>query len=141
MVSSCNQSKEPSAIYDYEDILTARQERKLNGIIHEYQRNTENKIFMLTSKDIGECQTALDFASIFGMEHGLFSVGKTNGVVIFVSKNMKVTSLATGSGSDKSLKDDITKQIIDSCMIPLFKEEQWFDGIKVAVEESIKNWN
>lgn len=141
MISSCGQKKESSQIYDYENILTARQERKLNSMVHKYQKNTENEIIILTSKDLGICQTALEFATMFGKEHGMYESGKDNKLVIFVSKNMKVTSLATGDETGKSLKDEDSKHIIDSYMIPLFKEEQWFDGIKVAVKESIKSWN
>lgn len=140
-ICSCGTNKEASQIYDYENILTNRQERNLNGMILKYQSNTGNEIIILTSKDIGVCQSALQYATIFGKEHGMYSQGHDNNLVIFFSKNMKVTSLATGDETGKSLKDEDTKYIIDSCMIPLFKEEQWFDGIKIAIEESMKKWN
>jgi uncharacterized protein len=145
MISSCGQNndinKKVSRISDLEDILTTNQEKYLDAIISKYQRKTANEIMILTSKDIGMYETAIQYAVNFGDEHGIFNKGKHNGLVIFVSKNLELTSLATGYGTDKSLQDEMSRQIVDSCMIPLFSEEKYFDGIKAAIEESIKNWN
>ncbi len=144
MISSCGQNqdtnKKVTRIFDFEDILTIDQEKHLNSIISKYQRKTANEIIILTSKDFGEYEDAIQYAAGIGNEHEVLREGKNNGLVIFVSKELKQTSLATGYGTEKSLKDEISKQIIDSCMIPLFKEDKYFDGIKLAVEESIKNW-
>jgi uncharacterized protein len=145
LISSCGQhndiNRKGSRIYDFEDILTNKQERHLDAIISKYQRKTANEIIILTSKDIDEYMNAVQYALNFGEEHGIYNKGKDTGLVIFVSKNLELTSLATGYETDKSLKDEISRQIVDSCMIPLFREEKYFDGIKVAIEESIKNWN
>ena len=145
MISSCIQNndinKKTSRIFDYEDILTIKQERYLDAIITKYQRKTANEIMILTSKDIDGYENTVQYAVNFGNEHGICNKGKDNGLVIFVSKNLKQTSLGTGYGTDKSLKDEISRQIVDSCMIPLFREEKYFEGIKVALEESIKNWH
>ena len=144
MISSCGQNndiKKVSRIFDFEDILTIKQEKYLDAIISKYQRKTANEIMILTSKDIGIYENAIQYAVTFGNEHGIYIKGKNNGLVIFVSKNLEQTSLATGYGTDKSLQDEISRQIVDSCMIPLFKEEKYFEGIKVAIKESIKNWN
>jgi uncharacterized protein len=141
MMSSCGGDKQPSQIYDYEDILTTHQESDLNAMIHKYQRKTDNEIIIVTSKDLDIYENTLQYALFFGNEHGICTPGKDNGLVIFVSKNMQQTALATGSGKDKSLKDEISKHIVDSCMVPFFIEEKYYDGIKVAIKESIKNWN
>jgi uncharacterized protein len=141
MIYSCGGDKQPSQIYDYEEILTAQQESNLNAMIHKYQRKTDNVIIVLTAKDLDIYENTLQYALFFGNEHGICTPGKDNGLVIFVSHNMQQTSLATGSGNDKSLNDTISKYIVDSCMVPFFIEEKYYDGIKVAIKESIKNWN
>lgn len=141
MISSCGGDKQPSQIYDYEDILTRHQESNLNAMIHKYQKKTGNEIIILTAKDLGVYENALQYALNFGNELGICYQGNDNGLVIFVSKNLKQTSLAAGSGNDKSLEDKMSKHIVDSCMIPFFREDKYYDGIKVAIKESIKNWN
>ena len=141
---SCGQNNEVnkkiSWIYDYEEILTKSQERYLNSIISDYEKKSTNEIMIVTSKDIGEFETAIQYAADFGSTREVGKNGKDNGLVIFVSKNLSETALSTGYGTDKTFKDEICKKIVDSCMIPLFREEKYFDGIKVGIDECIKEW-
>jgi uncharacterized protein len=95
---------------------------------------------IVTSKDIGEFEKAMQYAADFGSIHEVGKKGKDKGLVIFVSKNLKETALSTGYGTDKILKDEICKKIVDSCMIPLFREDKYFDGLKVGLDECIKKW-
>jgi uncharacterized protein len=139
---SCNRNQQNvSPIFDFEDILTSNQEKELSGIITDYQRKTANQIIILTSKDLEGYENAVQYAEIFGKEQGVFSAGKKNGLVLFVSDSLKQTSIATGFGTDRSLNDQISKQIVDSCMIPYFRVEKYYQGLKAGVEESIKKWN
>jgi len=89
---------------------------------------------------MGEYDDPILFAVDFGNKLGVGKKEKNNGLVIFISKNMRQTSLATGYGTEKILKDEICMRIIDSCMIPRFKEEKYYDGIKAGVQESISKW-
>jgi uncharacterized protein len=138
---SCNNNQQiVSPIFDFEDILTSKQEKVLSDIISEYQGKTSNEIIILTSKDLGGFEDAVQYAEIFGKEQGVFSTGKKNGLVIFVSDSLKQTSIATGYGDNRSLNDQISKHIVDSCMIPFFRVEKYYEGLKAGVQESIKNW-
>ena len=141
---SCGQNNEVnkkiSWIYDYEEILTINQEKYLDCIISDYEKKSTNEIMIVTSKDIGEYEKTIQYAADFGSTHEVGKKGKDNGLVIFVSKNLRETALSTGYGTDKTLKDEICKKIVDSCMIPLFREEKYFDGIKVGLDECIKKW-
>ncbi|HLO59880.1 MAG TPA: TPM domain-containing protein [Bacteroidales bacterium] len=138
---SCDNNKQNvSPVFDFEDILTIKQKRKLSGIISDYEKKTANQIIILTSKDLEGFENAVQYADIFGKEQGIFSIGKKNGLVIFVSDSLKQTSIATGYGTYRSLNDQITKEIVDSCMIPYFRVEKYYEGLKAGVEESIKNW-
>jgi uncharacterized protein len=139
---SCGQKKEGNKkqwIYDYEKILTSHQERYLESVISDYERKTSNEIVIVTSKDI-EDELSIHYAAEFGIAHEVGKKGKNNGLVIFVSKNLKQTALTTGYENDKSLNNEICKKIVDSCMIPCFKEEKYFDGIKAGLNECIKKW-
>jgi uncharacterized protein len=141
VLTSCGQdNNNKTRIYDNEDILTINQELSLDSIISDFEKRTTNEILIVTSKDIGEYEEPILFAADFGNNYGIGKKGKDNGLVIFFSKTLRKTSLATGYGTEKILKDEICKTIIDSCMIPLFKQEKYFEGIKTGVEESIRNW-
>ena len=100
-------------IYDYEEILTKNQERYLNSIISDYEKKSTNEIMIVTSKDIGEFETAIQYAADFGSAHEVGKQEKDNGLVIFVSKNLSETALSTGYGPDKALNNEICKKIVD----------------------------
>jgi uncharacterized protein len=139
---SCNNNQlKVSPIFDFEDILTRKQEKELADIISDYQRKTAKEIIILTSEDLGGYENAVMYAEIFGQEQGVFNTGKKNGLVLFVSDSLKQTSIATGYGANRSLNDQISKQIVDSVMIPFFKVEKYYEGLKAGVEESIKRRN
>lgn len=129
-----------SYIYDYEEILTQDQERYLDALISDYEKKSGNEILIVTSKDMGDYESTIQYAADFGNEHKVSKEGNDSILVIFVSKNLKETALSTGYGTNKTLKDEICKRIVDSCMIPLFREEKYFDGIKDGMKACINKW-
>jgi uncharacterized protein len=84
----------------------------------------------LTTPDYGEYDKNLDFAVDFGNKHGIGKKDYDNGVVIVFSKTKKQVVISTGYGTEKVLKDEIAKKIIDSLMIPKFKENLYFEGLR-----------
>ena len=49
--------------------------------------------------------------------------------MIAVSKHLREVYMATGLGLEDVLDDDKCQRIIDSLMLPRFKEEQYFEGV------------
>jgi uncharacterized protein len=140
---SCLQNREGnkkiSSVYDNEEILTSDQEKYLNSVISHYERKTGKEIFILTSKDLGEVDDARRYAADFENTH-VVDKEKDKGLVIFVSKNLSQAALSTGFGTDSTLKNETCRKIVDSSMIPLFKQDKYFDGLKAGLDECIKNW-
>jgi uncharacterized protein len=138
---SCGRNNEVSeTVFDNEEILTAKQERYLASVISDYERKTTKEIIVLTSKDLGNYDDSWLYAADFGNTHGVNKNGQDNGLVIYVSKNLSKTALSTGYGFSKSLPYETCRKIVDSCMIPQFKEDKYFDGLKAGLDACIKNW-
>jgi uncharacterized protein len=135
-----NQSEKKHWIYDNENDLADNQEAVLDSIISDFEMRTSNEIVVLTVNDIGDAKNLSDFAVDFGQRMGIGKKDKNNGLVILFSKNMRKTWLSTGYGTEKILKDEICKAIIDSTMIPYFKNQDYFGGLKSGVIECIKRW-
>ncbi len=127
-------------IFDYENVLSDNQEYMLDSIIREFESQTTNEIIIVTVDNIGEFDKMVEYAVDFGEKHGIGKKEKDNGLVILFSKNMRETFLATGYGTEKVLKDEICKAIIDSTMIPYFKDQDYFGGLKAGLEECIIRW-
>jgi uncharacterized protein len=95
---------------------------------------------LVTVKDIGHSPKMVDYAVELGNRWGVGKKDQENGLIILFSRTMREAFLATGYGTEKILKDEICKAIIDSTMVPFFKEEDYFGGLKAGLLECIKRW-
>ncbi len=82
----------------------------------------------------------VDYAVEFGEKRGVGEKDKKNGLIILFSRNMRQTFIATGYGTEKILKDEICKAIIDSTMVLYFRKEDYYGGLKAGLEECINRW-
>ena len=64
-----------------------------------------------------------------------------HGLVIVLCKPCQKVTIATGTGTEKILTDPICKAIIDSVMIPKFKDGDFFGGTKQGVLKIIEKWD
>ncbi len=144
ILTACGQTVDDSKavkwIYDFENILSSEQEKVLDSIIIDFESETTNEIVILTTDNIGEFDKMVEFAVDFGDKHGVGKKDKNNGLVIVFSKKMRQTFLATGYGTEKFLKDEICKKIVDSTMIPYFKNLDYFGGLQAGLKDCIVKW-
>jgi uncharacterized protein len=126
---SCTSNKKHIWILDNEHDLTQVQIDQLDSLFRSHERKTTNEIALVTTPDYGTETSILFFAVNFGRKYGVGKKGKDNGVVIAFSSSKRETMISTGYGTEKVLKDEIAKKIIDSLMIPLFKQGKTFDGL------------
>lgn len=61
--------------------------------------------------------------------------GKDNGLLILLSKNDRKTRIEVGYGLEGELTDFFSHQVIQTIMIPAFKENRFADGIDLALKE------
>ena len=61
-------------------------------------------------------------------------------LLIVVFKEHHKVRISTGLGTEKVLTDEICKHIIDEEIIPHFKKEEYFEGIRDAINKSIELW-
>lgn len=116
-------------VFDNEQILTKEQEAALTKLFQEHEKKTTNEIVLVTTPNWNEHKNALFFSVNFGDKHGVGKKEKDNGVVIVFSNEQRETRISTGFGTEKVLKDLVARKIIDSLMIPNFRENNYFDGL------------
>lgn len=139
---ACGQKSDDSKkwVNDFENVLSENQIYVLDSIIRDFEAKTTNEIMIVTVKNIGDSPKMVDFAVEFGNRWGIGKKEKDNGLIILFSRAMRETFIATGYGTEKILKDEICKVIIDSTMVPLFKEEDYFGGLKAGLLDCINKW-
>ena len=126
---SCKSNKTNILVLDTEHDLTLIQISKLDSLFRSHEKKTTNEIALVTTQDYKPDTSILFFAVNFGRKYGVGKKNKNNGVVIVFSANNRQTIISTGYGTEKILKDEIAKKIIDSLMLPLFKQARIFDGL------------
>ena len=60
--------------------------------------------------------------------------GVDNGAIIVVAKNDRRMRIEVGYGLEGSIPDAVAKRIIDERMAPLFKQGDFFGGLRAAIE-------
>jgi len=101
----------------------------LDSLFRAHERNTGNEILLVTSEDMDNEVQAHHFAVSYGQRIGVGKKDRDNGVVIAFSKARREVFIATGYGTERVLHDSICKRIIDTRMLPHFKEDRHFDGL------------
>jgi len=117
-------------VFDNEKILTIEQSSYLDSIFRAHEKRTTNEIVVVTTPDYGEFSNNIDFSVDFGTKFGIGKREYDNGVVIVFSKTKREIRISTGNGTEKVLTDEVSKKIIDSIMIPKFKTDLVFEGLK-----------
>jgi len=69
---------------------------------------------------------SLDLANYWGAGQK----GKSNGILIAFGKGIRKIRIQNGYGIEKRLTDEETKKIIDLYMIPKFKDDKYYEGLK-----------
>ena len=116
-------------VYDYENDLTQEQVNKFESLFKAHEQKTTNEIVLVTTNSYGSSKNILFYSVNFGREHEIGKADKKNGVVIVFSAKKLETKISTGYGTEKFLKDDIAKEIIDSLIVPELKQGKTFDGL------------
>jgi uncharacterized protein len=63
---------------------------------------------------------------------------KNNGIVIGLSKGHRTIRISNGYGIEPILSDKETKKIIDEIIIPEFKNERYYEGIRKGILKIIE---
>ena len=125
-------------VNDFEDILTDAQEKQLTKIIKRHEKATTDQIAVLTIRSIETNKDLKDYTLNVANYWGVGQKNKDNGTMIALGKNLREIRIQNGSGIINRLSDAETKQIIDKIMIPEFKKDNYFQGLKKGIEAIIE---
>lgn len=134
-----NNQTEPNLIYDYENILSEEQKATLNSLVQNHEKRTTNEIAIVTTPNFGSDSTMFDYSYRWANTNGVGKKDKNNGVAIVVSAQKRSVFIQNGRGTEKVISDWETKQIVDSVMIPHFKSNNYYEGIRKGAQAIIKH--
>lgn len=130
----------PRLVNDLAAVFSATQLSELELLLSDFSNRTSNQIVIITISDLGGIDPS-QFAYEIGDKWKVGQSKFDNGVVIlFKPKNdtKGEVFIATGYGLEGALPDATCKRIIEQEMIPSFRNNDYYGGIKKATEVVMK---
>lgn len=148
---SCGQSPSsnfyvpPKAINwvsDFDNVFAPDQIDSLNSMIRKFESETTIEIAVVTIKNDWVAREKFD--SLILVIHNTWGVGKKetkNGIVIGIGKAQRKIRISNGYGIEQRLSNDDTKLILDQKILPYFKADNYFEGVRqglIAIMEKLR---
>ncbi|WP_235016406.1 YgcG family protein [Aquimarina sp. AU474] len=127
-------------INDYDSIFTLSQRKELSEIIYDYNIETTRQIVVVTIDSISPYSDIQKYATDLSNYWGVGDAEKNNGLTIVMCNPCRQIGIATGTGTELILTNEICKRVIENTIIPEFKNGNFYDGIKNGVTELIEKW-
>jgi uncharacterized protein len=136
-LNSCTSESQSSNTFsytnDYIDILKDEEEAELNGTLSQLEDSIGSQIVIITDTLAGEAIE--EYSLRKAREFGAGRAGYNDGIVITIAPKDRMTRIEVGYGLECIISDSIASIIIETKMIPHFKNEKYYDGLYAAVDD------
>ena len=130
-------AKPNQLVNDWADLLSPGEEEALERKLDAESDSTSTQIAVLTINELNGYDIAqLSFK--IGDAWGIGGPSQDNGALILVSKNDREVFIATGKGMEGTVTDVLAKRIIESIIVPDFKDGSYYKGLDEGTEAIIK---
>ncbi len=114
-------------------VLSASEIRSLETKLVRYSDSTSTQIVTIIIPSTKE-EDINYLASNWGEKWGIGQEGKDNGIVLLLARNDRKVAIQAGRGTEARLTDFMSKQIIDSRIIPEFKKGNYYSGLEKGTD-------
>ena len=121
----------PHLVNDLAGILSPQENLHLERKLVAFDDSTSTQITVVIMESTGSYVIS-DYADRLGESWGIGRKGKNNGVILLVAKEDKHVTIQVGYGLEAVLTDALSKRIIETILVPAFKQGNYFSGIDEA---------
>lgn len=126
----------PRLVNDLADVLSANQEQQLERFLADFARGSSTQIVVVTVPSLNGYDKA-DYTYRIGEKWGVGQSDKDNGAVMMIKPKTNRENgeafIATGYGLEAVIPDAIASRIVNSEMIPNFKNNDYYGGIAAGL--------
>ena len=120
-------------VNDFAGILPKDMSNRLEAKLRAYKTETSNEVSVVTVKSLGGMSVE-DYTIRLAKAWGVGNKKKDNGVVFLIAPNDRKCRIEVGYGLEPKLTDIQAKRIIESVVIPKFKQGQMPAGVESGTE-------
>jgi uncharacterized protein len=118
-------------------LITISQENDLENTLSQYQKDTSNEIAILLIPTLSGA--TLEDAALATLRDWGVGSQKNNGIVILLVEDTHDINIQTGYGMEGPVPDIVAKGIIDTDIIPHFRNAEYYEGLAAAVDSLKKH--
>ena len=123
-------------VVDAANLLPASLQQKLTQQLQAYEDKTTNQVVVVTVNTL-QGYDIVDYGYQLGRHWGIGQAGKDNGVLFIVAPKERKGRIEVGYGLEGTLTDALSKQLIDTEIIPRFKQKDYAGGIEAGTNAII----
>jgi uncharacterized protein len=124
-------------VNDLAKLLTEEQKQILEQKLVAFADSTSNQIEIVIVSSLNDDEPS-DVALGILREWGVGQKQKNNGIVLLIAPNERKVFITTGDGLEGVLPDGVCKLIIEKEIKPLFKQNDYFNGINNGIDAICK---
>ena len=124
-------------INDEAHIFSQNERDELLNLVQNFEQNSTTQIAIVTLNSLGN-RSIEELSLEIARGYKLGQKESDNGVLLLVAPNEKKVRIEVGYGLEGTLTDAVASQIINSIMIPEFKNGNMSEGVKEGVLAIIK---
>lgn len=132
--------KAVGVVNDFAKILNDESRAALKDRITAYEADTKREVAVVTVKSIEPYNNIHKYATALGNDWGVGKADMNNGVVLLYCTSCQAVTIATGKGTEKSLDDAMCQKIINSDMIPRFRQQKAAQALIDGLDGIFRDW-
>lgn len=127
----------PKLVNDFTKTLSENERNALEQKLVAYNDTTSTQIAVVIMSSTGTYEIS-EYAFQLAEKWGVGQRGKNNGALILVAKDDRKVFIATGYGLEGAIPDARSKRIVETKIIPQFKQGNYYQGLDAATDDMIK---
>lgn len=120
-------------VVDNAGLLPESDERALDTLLAQHERETSNQVVVVTVEDL-QGYVIEDFGYRLGREWGIGQAERDNGALLIVAPKVRKVRIEVGYGLEGALTDAVSHNIIQTVMLPRFRQNDYAGGIRAGVD-------
>jgi uncharacterized protein len=126
-----------SRVNDHAGLLSERDKRELEAALARFETETTNQIVVATLESLQGLPIE-DYGYQLGRHWGIGQAGKDNGALLIVAPEEREVRIEVGYGLEGELTDAQSRTIIETSILPHFRQGDFAAGVKAGVAAMIK---
>lgn len=123
-------------VVDKGQFFTASERAKLNEYLQQLDEKTLVQVLLYTQNSL-EGKVLKNYTLKIAEDYGIGYKGINNGIGIFLFKQDRKARIEVGFGMEWILSDSISQEVMN-VMIPLFKQDKFYEGLRQAFKQIVK---